>query len=206
MGKRAENLDDPRTFLFGLDNGKDVINAEIGGNESRWINHSCDPNCEAIEDEKDRVFIYALPPHPRWRRTPYDYALEIDEPRTKESEKESACHCGAANVEGQCWSGRPIDFDSQSSLPRRSLARRRAICPPPGRPYLRSIRSYQEGIGQGGARVISSVMIKNKLLLVAIIATSILLPAAVRADGIETRLATGHTTAMARAIGPATMK
>jgi hypothetical protein len=42
----------------------------------------------------------------------------------------------------------------------------------------------QEGIGQGGGRVISCKMIKNKLLLVAIIATSVLLPAAVRAAGI----------------------
>jgi hypothetical protein len=44
---------------------------------------------------------------------------------------------------------------------------------------------YQEGIGRDSARVMSSGMIKNKLLLVAIIAASVLLPAAVRAVGIE---------------------
>src|ERR1700757_560639 len=49
---------DPHTFNFGLDNGE-VINPEIGGNEARWINHSCAPNCEAIEED-DRIFIYAL--------------------------------------------------------------------------------------------------------------------------------------------------
>ena len=38
------------TMLFSLDNG-DVIDATVGGNESRWINHSCDPNCEAIIEE-----------------------------------------------------------------------------------------------------------------------------------------------------------
>ncbi|HEY0370038.1 MAG TPA: SET domain-containing protein-lysine N-methyltransferase, partial [Chthoniobacterales bacterium] len=32
------------TFFFSLENG-DVINAAVGGNDSRWINHSCDPNC-----------------------------------------------------------------------------------------------------------------------------------------------------------------
>jgi hypothetical protein len=47
---------------------------------------------------------------------------------------------------------------------------------------------YQQGIGQSGARVISSVMIKNKLLLVAIIATSILIPAALRADGVSIQI------------------
>src|SRR4030081_2448359 len=41
--------DDPHTFNFGLDNGK-VIDPLVGGNEARWINHSCDPNCEAIEE------------------------------------------------------------------------------------------------------------------------------------------------------------
>jgi SET domain-containing protein len=95
-----ENLDDPRTFLFGLDNGKDVINAEIGGNESRWINHSCDPNCEAIEDENDRVFIYAMRHIRAGEELSYDYALEIDEPITKQSKKESACHCGASKCRG----------------------------------------------------------------------------------------------------------
>src|SRR6266536_2097273 len=53
------DLDDPHTFLFGLDDEKEVIDPTTGGNEARWINHSCDPNCEAIE-ENGRVFIYAL--------------------------------------------------------------------------------------------------------------------------------------------------
>jgi SET domain-containing protein len=95
-----ENSDDPRTFLFGLHNGKDVIDAEIGGNESRWINHSCDPNCEAIEEENDRVFIYALRGIRAGEELSYDYAPEMDDPRTKESEKESACHCGASKCRG----------------------------------------------------------------------------------------------------------
>lgn len=92
--------DDPRTFLFGLHNGKDVINAEIGGNEARWINHSCDPNCEAIEDEDDRVFIHALRNIRAREELSYDYALVIDGRRTKESEAEAACHCGAAKCRG----------------------------------------------------------------------------------------------------------
>ncbi len=51
--------EDPyHTFLFSLDNG-DVIDAGQGGNDSRWINHSCDPNCETTEED-NRVFVYAL--------------------------------------------------------------------------------------------------------------------------------------------------
>ena len=46
------------TFYFHIDETR-VIDALYGGNSSRWINHSCDPNCEADEDG-GRVFIKAL--------------------------------------------------------------------------------------------------------------------------------------------------
>ena len=92
-----ENLDDPRTFLFGLENGKDVIDPAIGGNESRWINHSSDPNCEAIEDDDERIFIEALRDLRPGEELFYDYQLEVDEPITPEVKEESRCNCGAAN-------------------------------------------------------------------------------------------------------------
>jgi SET domain-containing protein len=91
--------DDSHTFLFGLEDDDRVINAGIGGNESRWINHSCGPNCEAIED-KGRVFIYALRNLRPGEELFYDYALELDEPRTKKLEQRHACHCGAPRCRG----------------------------------------------------------------------------------------------------------
>jgi uncharacterized protein len=84
---------DPHTFNFGLDNGE-VINPEIGGNDARWINHSCDPNCEANE-ENDRIFIDAIRDIQPGEELFYDYALEIDEPITEESKKKFACYCGS---------------------------------------------------------------------------------------------------------------
>ena len=95
-----DDPNDPRTFLFGLYNGKDVIDATVGGNEACWINHSCEPNCEAIEDENERVFIHALRNIRAGEELTYDYSLEIDGPRTKESEKESACYCGSPKCRG----------------------------------------------------------------------------------------------------------
>ena len=94
-----DESDDPHAFLFGLDDGTIVIDPTIGGNEARWINHSCDPNCEAIE-EGGRVFIYALRDIRPGEELVYDYQLEVDEPRTKEVERESECYCGAANCRG----------------------------------------------------------------------------------------------------------
>ena len=98
--------DSPHTFNFGLDNG-DVINPEIGGNEARWINHSCQPNCEAIENEDDRIFIYALRYLRGREELFYDYALQIDEPPTKELEKEHECFCGSRKCRGTLLAPKP---------------------------------------------------------------------------------------------------
>jgi SET domain-containing protein len=91
--------DGPHTFLFGLTNGRDVIDPEVGGNEARWINHSCAPNCEAIE-EGDRVFIYAMRSLLPGEELFYDYGLEVDEPRTKKLEREYQCRCGSPTCRG----------------------------------------------------------------------------------------------------------
>jgi len=93
-----EDHNDPHTFNFGLENG-DVINPEIGGNDARWINHSCNPNCEAIEED-DRIFIYAIRNIQAGEELLYDYRLEIDEPITEESKKKFACLCRASNCRG----------------------------------------------------------------------------------------------------------
>jgi len=87
------------TFLFGLDNGTTVIDPTIDGNDARWINHSCTPNCEAIEEDR-RVFIYALRDIRPGEELFYDYQLEVDEPRTKQVERESECHCRATDCRG----------------------------------------------------------------------------------------------------------
>ena len=93
-----DDENDPHTFNFGLENGK-VINPEVGGNDARWINHCCDPNCEAIEED-NRIFIYAMRRIEPGEELFYDYAMEIDEPITEESKRKFACHCGAANCRG----------------------------------------------------------------------------------------------------------
>src|SRR5256714_729470 len=91
--------DDPHTFNFGLENG-DVIDPSVGGNDARWINHSCDPNCETIEDSRGRVFIKALRSIAPGEELFYDYCLAIDVPRTKEIEDECPCHCGSPKCRG----------------------------------------------------------------------------------------------------------
>jgi uncharacterized protein len=93
-------VNDAHTFLFGINDGADVIDPEIGGNEARWINHSCDPNCEAIEEEDGRVFIHALRNIRAGEELSYDYQLQVDEPITRAVKAENACHCGSSNCRG----------------------------------------------------------------------------------------------------------
>ncbi len=90
--------DPNHTFYFHIDE-KHVIDAKYGGNSSRWINHSCNPNCEA--DEQDgRVFIKALRNIPAGDELFYDYGLIIDAPYTKKLLAEYPCWCGAKNCRG----------------------------------------------------------------------------------------------------------
>jgi SET domain-containing protein len=95
------NPEDPNhTFYFHIDDGR-VIDAAYGGNASRWINHSCAPNCEADEDEDaGRVFIKSLRKIKAGEELNYDYGLIIDEPYTKKLKAEYPCWCGSKNCRG----------------------------------------------------------------------------------------------------------
>ena len=86
------------TFLFALDNGK-VIDAAVGGNDARFINHSCDPNCQAIET-RSRIFIEALRDIAKGEELFYDYAYERTEATTPEDEELYRCLCGSPKCRG----------------------------------------------------------------------------------------------------------
>ncbi len=87
--------DPNHTFYFSLDDGGHVIDAKVSGNAARWINHACEPNCQADEHE-GRVFIRALRDLQPGEELFYDYGLVIDERYTAKLKKEYACRCGSA--------------------------------------------------------------------------------------------------------------
>ena len=92
------------TFYFHIDD-QHVIDANVGGNAARWINHACDTNCEA--DEQDgRVFIKAVRDIQPGEELFYDYGLVIDERMTAKLKREYACHCGSPRCRGTMLSGR----------------------------------------------------------------------------------------------------
>ena len=91
-------MDRPHTFLFTVD-AHTVIDAAVGGNEARYINHSCDPNCEAVDDA-GRIFIEAVRNIRPGQELAYDYHLERDGRWRKEWAERYACRCGAPNCRG----------------------------------------------------------------------------------------------------------
>ena len=86
------------TFYFHIDD-KNVIDGGVNGNDAKWINHSCAPNCEA--DEQDgRIYIKALRDIPAGQEINYDYGLVIDEPYTPELLADFPCWCGSESCRG----------------------------------------------------------------------------------------------------------
>jgi SET domain-containing protein len=93
--------DDPNhTFFFALSDGRHVIDASVGGNAARWINHSCAPNCETAETDDGRVFIEALRDIRPGEELFYDYGLIIDERLTPRLRAQYRCLCGAPRCRG----------------------------------------------------------------------------------------------------------
>ena len=88
------------TFLFVLDR-KTVIDGATKGNEAAYINHSCDPNCEAVTEGK-QIFIYALKTIRPGEELAYDYSYPRsgDEEEDEERERFYPCRCGAPTCRG----------------------------------------------------------------------------------------------------------
>lgn len=90
------------TFYFSIDDDT-VIDANVNGNMARWINHSCEPNCEAETiDVKGatRIFISALRDIEAGDELHYNYGLTLDERYTPKLKKQFECRCGSSKCTG----------------------------------------------------------------------------------------------------------
>lgn len=86
------------TMLFAIDDAV-VVDAAVDGNEARFINHSCHPNCDAvIEDE--RIWIEALRDIEPGEELAYDYAYQLPERHTPQRKRQYPCNCRAPNCRG----------------------------------------------------------------------------------------------------------
>src|SRR5579875_1177961 len=84
---------------------KYIVDANVGGNSARWINHSCSPNCEAWIEEvdgglHDKVMIGTKRAIKAGEELTYDYGITLDVPHTAKMKRIWACHCGAKRCTG----------------------------------------------------------------------------------------------------------
>ena len=112
--RRYEHKDagDAHTFLFIVD-ARTVIDAGVDGNEARFINHGCEPNCESVIEGR-RVFIDAVRAIEPGEELTYDYQIQREPDDPPDVDAIFACHCGSARCRG-----------SMLWPPRRSATRRR---------------------------------------------------------------------------------
>lgn len=114
-----EHIIPHHTFLFTVSRTT-VIDAAVDGNDSRYINHSCEPNCESVIDHS-RVYIEAIRRVQPGEELAYDYAYVRDGTETEEEETgKYGCRCGAKRCRGSILA--PL---SARSLARREAAKRR---------------------------------------------------------------------------------
>ena len=101
---RGRAAEDPHTLLFQIGR-RSYIDASVGGNAARFINHSCRPNCEARQ-EGDRVFIFSLHNIQPGVELSYDYALVIEPGHSAARARKFACRCRAPRCRGTMLAGR----------------------------------------------------------------------------------------------------
>jgi uncharacterized protein len=83
------------TELFAIDDDI-VIDAAVDGNDARFINHSCDPNCDAVIDD-NRIWIETIRDIEAGEELAYDYAFVLEERHTPAAKRRYPCSCGAPN-------------------------------------------------------------------------------------------------------------
>ncbi|WPB80215.1 SET domain-containing protein-lysine N-methyltransferase [Archangium violaceum] len=137
------------TFLFNVDEDT-VIDAAHEGNDARFINHSCAPNCQAFL-EGDRIFIYALQAIGVGEELSYDYSYDRTEDMGPEEEALYACRCGAPTCRGTILA--PMEkMEEEASLKKAVKASKKkssgsARKPPAGRKQKSTAKSGRSASG-----------------------------------------------------------
>jgi len=115
--------DDGHTFLF-IASTRTVIDAGVDGNEARFINHHCDPNCETVI-ENSRVFIDAVRNIKPGEELGYDYQLTWESTDEAEELALYQCRCGAKKCRGTMLDREPLDKKKAKKRPGKRTKSRR---------------------------------------------------------------------------------
>jgi uncharacterized protein len=91
---RAKKTGEAAVYIFDLNEEWDLDGSLIEPNDARFINHSCEPNCEAYQDEEDRIYITAERDIKKGEELTYNYGFDL------EHWDDHPCLCGSANCVG----------------------------------------------------------------------------------------------------------
>ena len=91
--KRAEKHL-PKIFIFEL-NHHYLIDGKVRWNPARFINHSCNPNCD-IEIENNEIWVISLKNIKKNQELNYNYGYSFDSVDVAEH----PCRCGSKNCVG----------------------------------------------------------------------------------------------------------
>ena len=114
--------DDNHTFLFTVDS-KTVIDGGVGGNEARFINHGCDPNCASTAHNK-RIYVEAIRTIQPGEELAYDYQIERDPEDPPNVDEIFACRCGAAKCRGSMLVARKAATKTATKTAGKTAAKR----------------------------------------------------------------------------------
>lgn len=93
-----DETDAPHTFLFAIDDDV-IVDAGVDGNAARWLNHSCDPNCDVVVED-GRLWIETTRDVRAGEELAYDYGLTLKTRHTPAAKRRFPCRCGAASCRG----------------------------------------------------------------------------------------------------------
>jgi uncharacterized protein len=109
--------DSPITYLFGLGDGKIVID---GHSTAMFINHSCDPSCET-EEKDGHVYIKAIRNIEPAEEITYDYCLYDG------GDDEATCNCGTKKCRGTMYSKEEVRTRKAVAKKAAAKARKKAL-------------------------------------------------------------------------------
>lgn len=79
-------------YIFEL-NKKYDLDGNTPDNHAKYINHSCNPNCESINEDNE-IWIYSIKEIQKGEELSFDYGYDPD------SYEDHPCKCGANNCIG----------------------------------------------------------------------------------------------------------
>jgi uncharacterized protein len=94
----SKAANDAHTFLFIVDSTT-VIDAGVEGNDARFLNHSCHPNCESVIESR-RVFIEAARTIEPGEEMTYDYQIQRETDDPPGLDEIFVCRCGFPDCRG----------------------------------------------------------------------------------------------------------